>query len=112
MAISHNAKFIVWGGEHKVLIFSNRVNGKIIRIFRGHSEAIRCVKFALCDKQIISGACDHSIKLWCVLNGSVKITLEDHSETVLSAVVSNNGKNIISAGCDITIRVWDIENKK
>jgi WD40 repeat protein len=64
------------------------------------------VAFSTCNKKIISGSNDKTIKIW----NSVS-TLYDDAE-VSYLVLSPDNLKIVSCACNTNIKIWDIKTSK
>ena len=58
-------------------------------------------------KQVVSGSCDKSVKLWNIETGTELSTMARHSDTVSSVAFSADGQWVMSGSSDKTIRLWD-----
>ena len=61
-------------------------------------------------KRALSGADDHTLKLWDIESGKLLKTFRGHSGYVYSVALSNNGKRALSGAGDHTLKLWDIES--
>ncbi|KAL9131407.1 MAG: hypothetical protein Q9217_000675 [Psora testacea] len=86
---------------------ATQINWYIRRTFKGHSSYINAVVFLPDGKQIASGSCDKTVKLWDWANGTTCGTLQGHPGSVTALAVSPDGKKIASGSDDKTVRLWD-----
>lgn len=78
-----------------------------MRIFRGHSRSIRCLK-VISEYLFASGSDDSSIKVWTWTSDECKQTLVGHSSAVYCLEINHLNSQLISCSLDKTIRVWDL----
>ncbi len=94
------------------LLCSNFANGVYAsHTLTGHRRhgrtGVNCI--AVIDGKLVSGATDHTIKVWDPETNRCLYTLTGHSSVTCFAVI--DGK--IVSGCDDgKIRVWDLEKRK
>eukprot|EP00471_Norrisiella_sphaerica_P013936 CAMPEP_0184498436 /NCGR_PEP_ID=MMETSP0113_2-20130426/38993_1 /TAXON_ID=91329 /ORGANISM="Norrisiella sphaerica, Strain BC52" /LENGTH=389 /DNA_ID=CAMNT_0026885943 /DNA_START=21 /DNA_END=1187 /DNA_ORIENTATION=- len=82
------------------------LDGKCKMELKGHSDDVRCCKFSPCDKYVISGSWDRTVKIWRVLGGSCTNTFIGHRNYVWGLDVSSDGEYIASCSWDETCRIW------
>ncbi|KAJ3361468.1 general transcription repressor [Kappamyces sp. JEL0680] len=77
---------------------------------------IRSVCFSPDGVYLATGAEDHVIRIWDIVNGRVKLKLNGHSQDIYSldwtkdgkSIVSGSGDHTVKASLDEMIRVWDL----
>jgi len=112
VAFSNNDQLIASGSLDMQVILWDRVSGKQLKVFRGHTGNIYDVEFTPDDKYLVSCSKDKTIKIWNVETGALVRTLLGHSEAVNSIDISSDGKLILSAGFDKTITLWNATDGK
>ncbi|MBN2809411.1 MAG: WD40 repeat domain-containing protein [Deltaproteobacteria bacterium] len=78
------------------------------QILSGHQDLVWSIAFSPDSRLLISGANDHSVRLWDVASGRQIQILEGHQGEVNSVAFSPDGKLAASAADDQTVRVWDL----
>jgi WD40 repeat protein len=59
------------------------------------------------DQRLASGSCDHTIKIWDMVTGTLIHTLASHNSYVTSLSVLPCGKLVSGSDGDATVKVWD-----
>ena len=82
----------------------------LLRELRGHSENVLCVTFNPSNpKQLVSGSCDHTIRVWDLTTETTLTTLIGHFHSVMCVAFNpDNPKQLLSGSSDRTVRVWDL----
>ena len=81
---------------------------KCLKTFQGHSDTVSSVAFSPDGRTIVSGSCDHTLKLWSVSGGSCLKTFQDHSDSVCSVAFSPDGRTVASGSDDNTLKLWSV----
>ena len=84
------------------------LNGKMIRIFIGHSGYVNSVAISPDGKSILTGSTDRSARLWD-MNGKIIRDLNRHSMSVNSVAFSPDGQKILTGSQDRTALLWDLK---
>jgi WD40 repeat protein len=84
----------------------------ILKINRSHTRGVADVAISPDEKLVVSGASDHTLKVWDVATGREIHTLRGHSQDVSSVKFSSDGKKILSGGWDGAIKLWDVTSGK
>jgi WD40 repeat protein len=90
----------------------NVTDGKLVRVFEGHSDAIYSIALSPNGKTLATGSYDQKIKLWDVANGNELNTLSGHNGAVFGLAFRSNGKILASASADRTVKLWNVETGK
>ena len=93
-------------------MINNNNYTKCVNILDKHTDSITCLIYSSCNKYIISGSKDKSIKIWDLLTGKCIRTLLGHKNGISSITLTKDGKNIFSASLDKTIKIWHTETGK
>jgi len=56
----------------------------------------------------LSGAADHTIRVWGVESGRCLRVLKGHTDRVLSVAWSPDGRRALSGAADHTVRLWEV----
>lgn len=112
VAFSDNGKWLLSAGRDRVLRLWDLQARKQVRVFRGHTDAVRCVAISRDGKRAVSGSDDRSIRVWDLASGDEVTDLNGHTEAVTSVAWSNDGEKILSASRDGTIRWWHVASQK
>ena len=85
-----------------------RQSRTLLRDFRGHLNEIHAIAFSRDSRQILSGASDHTLKLWDVQTTRCLRTLKGHTQPVNAVAFSPDGRYALSAAYDKEIKLWDL----
>ena len=76
----------------------------------GHTAAVLCTSYSPNGIHVVTGASDHTIRIWDSETGVVtREALVGHEGGVTSVAYSPDGRYITSGSSDMTIRIWDAE---
>ena len=92
-------------GDDNTINLTDIKSGKLIKTFKGHSDAVVSVSFSPDDKLLASASYDKSVKLWS-LNPPKLPVLAGHEDRVLSVSWSPDGKILASSSRDNTVKLW------
>ena len=82
--------------------------GKLLFIYRGHSDQVLAVAWSPDGTRIASASYDNTVQIWDAANGGHPFAYRGHSKEVWSvAWSSRDDKRIASASQDNTVQVWD-----
>jgi WD40 repeat protein len=84
------------------------INKPIIEPIKAHDRPISCLVYNPDGTKIVSGAFDHTIKLWHSHSLQPIYALEGHTNLVLAVDCSPDGTRIVSGAKDGTLRLWDL----
>ena len=85
-------------------------DGKLVRPFNGHTDALYALALSPDGKVMATGGYDQKIKLWDLATGKEKATLKGHNGSVNGLAFRPDGKVLASASADRTIKLWDPMN--
>ncbi|MEA5596367.1 eIF2A-related protein [Rivularia sp. UHCC 0363] len=92
-------------GDDNMINIIDVSNGKLLKTFKGHSDAVVSVSFSPDRKLLASASYDKSVKLWS-LNPPKLPVLRGHEDRVLSVAWSPDGKMLASSSRDHTVKLW------
>jgi len=92
-------------GDDKMINLIDVSSGKLLKTFKGHSDAVVSVSFSPDQKLLASASYDKSVKLWS-LNPPKLSVLKGHEDRVLSVAWSPDGKILASSSRDNTVKLW------
>jgi mono/diheme cytochrome c family protein len=92
------------GGE--VLLWSV-ADGKLLRAFRSHKDAVYAVALSPDGKILASAGYDTRIELRDAGSDALLRTLDGHNEAVFDLAFRPDGKILASASADRTVKLWD-----
>ena len=98
------------------IIFMHDIkSGEEIQNFIGHTDEVNYVDFSPDGSLLVSGADDHTMRLWDVNTGSEIQVFPDHDENVHMVKFSPDGQTLVSGTCEISssgdvgvLRIWDV----
>lgn len=112
---SDGSKVIAAAGEPGVggeISIWNVADGKLIKRFAGHKDAIYSVAISADGKTLATGSYDQKIILWNAAGGTILRTLEGHNGAVFDVAFRPDGKVLASASADRTVKLWDVASGK
>lgn len=84
--------------------------GTCVRVFTGHTGAIKTVAVSPNGRLMASAGDDRSIMLWDLGSGKRIKKMTGHTGLIYSLDFSADNNVLVSGGADSTVRVWDINN--
>jgi len=90
----------------------NVSDGKLVRVFKGHQDAIYSAALSPDGRVMATGSYDQKIKLWEVATGKERTTLTGHNGAIFGLAFRPDGKILASASADRTIKLWNVETGK
>ncbi len=106
---SDDRQTIAWGKvEYPLKLWS--IDGKLIKIFKGHNSTVSSVSFSPDGTKIVSSSYDNTIKIWNSKNGEEINTIQEKNE-VNTVSFSPDGKTILSGSDDETLKLWSLDGK-
>jgi hypothetical protein len=132
MAYLPDGKLVVAGGrpgqEGDVRLFDLTATGKIdgdIQILDGVNDpkvmvnqlldtddSVLCLAVSRDGKQIASGGCDRTVRVWEYPSCKLEQSIENHADWVLGVAFAPDGKHLLTCSRDKTAKVWDLVAKE
>ena len=85
----------------------NVADGKLIRKFAGHTDAVYAMALSPDGKLLATGGYDQKIGLWDAATGAATKLLKGHNGCINGLSFRPDGKVLASASADRTIKLWD-----
>jgi WD40 repeat protein/serine/threonine protein kinase len=82
--------------------------GRLLRVFPGHTHAVTWVAYAPDGKQIFSASLDRTVRIWEPKSGKHQASLTGHGDGVLSLAFCPRTRQMLSAGGVNDIAGWNI----
>jgi WD40 repeat protein len=108
-------KLIAASGEPGVsgeVTIWNVADGKQLKRFTGHKDAIYAIAISADGKTLATGSYDQKIILWNAADGTALRTLEGHNGAIFDVAFRPDGKVLASASADRTVKLWDVATGK
>ena len=80
--------------------------GPVLRVLRGHGDAIQALAFSADGHWLASGSDDRTVRLWDVATGTSTFTLRGHKDSVYAVAFAADGQRLASASADGSVRLW------
>ncbi len=113
---SPDGQFILSGSwdKNNALKLFHINTGKLVRVFKGHSDRVIAVAFSNDGQRALSGSNDETINLWNISTGQIVCTLKGHDSFVYSVAFSPSGKMALSGADfpDKTMKLWNLSTCK
>jgi WD40 repeat protein/serine/threonine protein kinase len=107
LALSHDAKLILTGGDDKSAKLWDGETGKLVRSLPEHSADVTAVAFAPDDRTIFTGDNNGRGRLWSV-DGRELARLNGHTRKVVAAQFTPDGQRVLTASGDNTVAQWNV----
>jgi WD40 repeat protein len=106
--LSADSSLLASGGrDSSVLIWDVSKKEVIKRL--NHKGIVTTVRWSPDHRYLLSGATDHKVYCYDVLNNKMAAEFSDHSDDVTSIDASSDGRFFASASADGTVRIYDLE---
>ncbi len=83
---------------------------KLKRVIAGHQGWVRCIAIDPSNEWFATGSGDHTIKIWDLASGVLKVTLTGHISPVRGLDISTRSPYMFSVSEDRTVKCWDLES--
>jgi WD40 repeat protein/serine/threonine protein kinase len=88
----------------------NRPEGRLLRVFEGHTNGVYSVVFSPDGSYVLSGSKEETLRLWEVASGRELRVFKGHTKGITSVAISPDGRFALSGSYDDTLRLWDVES--
>ncbi|KAK5581981.1 hypothetical protein RB653_003562 [Dictyostelium firmibasis] len=107
MALSFDGKYLVTGGEEKLIKVWDTEIMEVVETFKGHKDVITALTFRKGTYTLYSGSNDRTIKIWDLSQMAFVDTRYGH-QSPITGMDSLSRERCISVSTDKTVRVWKI----
>lgn len=108
LALSPDGKYLATGDANGEIHLWQILDGKQLRIYRGHIGWVRSVAFSPDSKLLVSGSDDCTVRLWDVNLSRCLKESKHHTSIVHSIAFSPDGRTVVSGSDDFTVKLWDV----
>ncbi|MFO1433116.1 MAG: WD40 repeat domain-containing protein [Candidatus Competibacteraceae bacterium] len=112
LALSPDGKRLASAGTDNNVTLWDVNRGKVLRTFKGHTDAIEGLAFSPDGTLLASAGYDNTARLWDLKTGKVRYVLQGHMDTVEFVAFSPDGRRLATSSSDRHIRLWDMESGK
>ncbi|KAJ3558899.1 hypothetical protein NM688_g651 [Phlebia brevispora] len=84
--------------------------GPCLRVMEGHKGTVLSVRFSSDGRHIVSGSCDHTIKIWDTETGVMLNTMQCRGWIYSVAFRPDMNTGQIASADDRTMRIWDFSS--
>jgi WD40 repeat protein len=82
--------------------------GKLLKLLKGHRDAVTSICISTDEQFILSGSTDNTVKLWEIATGKCLHTFAEHTGEVAAVCISADSRFVLSGSNDRTLKLWDI----
>lgn len=109
IAFSPDGMHIASASTRSTICLWDTRTGAIVRLFSGHTQAVRSVAFSPDGTKIASGSSDGTIRLWSTATGeTLHKPLTTGTGRIFSVAFSPDGKYLVSGSAGDTMHLWDV----
>ena len=107
IAVSRDEQRLALGGGDGSIVVRNAGTLAVERVWRGHVNAVRSVRFSPNGLRLASCSDDGSIRIWNRTTGlEVGRHVAQHGSPIQSVAYSPDGSQLVSGGQDGIVRLW------
>ncbi len=107
-AWSRDQELVVYGGEDGLLRLWNVRQGKLLRVFEGHTSPVSSVALNGDQRRVLSCSADRSVRLWDLSSGKCIGILTGHDDEVVRVAWGPDPNHALSGDRKGRIVVWDL----
>jgi WD40 repeat protein len=111
LAYTADGRQLVTSSKDGTVKIWDLANGRELRAYRDHHDAVRAVAVAPNGKFIVSAA-GNEIHVWNPADGKLIRKLKGHSKPVNCLAVRPDSKAIASGADDQSVKIWDADSDK
>lgn len=89
-------------------IYKLNVRGEIKATYKGHTDEINSLAFALNNKYLVSGSSDKTAIIWNVQTGKQEKVLAGHEWKVMAVAFSLDSRFVVTGSTDGTVKLWEV----
>lgn len=83
-------------------------DGKLLKVFKGHTNSVRTVTFGHRGKLVATGSEDTTVRIWDTDTGECLTILKGHDNWVWSVAFSYDDRLLASGSNDQMVKIWDV----
>ncbi|KAJ3126273.1 hypothetical protein HK098_007745 [Nowakowskiella sp. JEL0407] len=102
ISFSYDGRYLLSCSYDRTAKLWDAINGKLVRVYTGHTGIIRDCAISQDGSRIVTGAAD-AIKLWDTVSGQEIFTFNSSARAV---VISSNGQ-LVASSLNTTVYIWD-----
>lgn len=107
-----DGSWLASAGRDATIIVWHPEGGRLLRVLRGHTDAIRALAVSADGKWLASGGADEAIRIWDVQTGKEIRRLKGHSGGTNCLAFRPDSKQLASGGNDQAVALWDLEKEQ
>ncbi|XP_024528919.1 protein SLOW WALKER 1 [Selaginella moellendorffii] len=109
-----DGQLIMAGGETGLIQIFDANSRITLRQLKGHSRAVRWVRYSESDKlHVLSGSDDNSVRWWDVASEEAVVKFQEHTDYVRCGSYNPASPGIwVTGSYDHTVRMWDTRTAK
>jgi small GTP-binding protein len=108
-AFSPDGSRAITAGRDNPMRLWDTKTGRLVSLFKGHTNAVWSVAWSPDQCQVLSGSSDDTVRLWNIETENCLRVFEGHHDYVRSVSWSADQRFALSGSSDKTIRLWDVE---
>ena len=110
--LSPDGSLLAMGVEPDRLLLVDATSGKVLRVLRGHAEAVLAVRFSADGTKLASSSADRTTIVWDVTTGEIFERLQLGDGDSQGLAFSPDDATLYSGGSDRAVREWDLHGQR